>query len=284
MPLTQPGFRLFNNPTEEEWLSLLIRSIKEPVIDGIEMPRYPHGDTQRGSVGSADEAAMSEGFNFWHHVKAWSAALGMPQHEGSMVLDFGSGWGRYARLFWRDVAPQGLHGVDVSQDFIGGCRCLGVPGSFTQIDPMGKLPYPDGTFQTITAYSVFTHLPEKIATHWIKELSRVAASGCVFTFTVEPLRFLEFIANLPDHSPGNAWYEGLARFKPLMPAMRKDFANGKFCYIPTGGGEGLSADIYGDTAIPFKFMTTNWSKYFEFVDYTDDADRFWQAVVVARKL
>jgi hypothetical protein len=96
MPLTQPGFKLFNKATEEEWLSLLIRSIKQPVIDGIEMPRYPHGDTQPGSVGSADETAMRDGLNFWYHVKVWSAALGIPQHEGSMVLDYGSGWGRYA--------------------------------------------------------------------------------------------------------------------------------------------------------------------------------------------
>jgi ubiquinone/menaquinone biosynthesis C-methylase UbiE len=283
MPLTQSGNTLFSNPSDEEWLSLLIRSIREPVINGVEMPRYPHADTQRGSVGSADEDAMREGFNFWNHTRAWSKALGRELHEGSMVLDFGSGWGRFSRLFWRDTLPQGLHGVDVMQDFIGGCRCLGVPGSFTQIDPRGTLPFPDGKFEAITAYSVFTHLPENIATHWIQELSRVAAPGCVFTFTVEPLRFLEFIANLPDHNPGNDWYATLAQYKSKMPALAKAFRKGEFCYIPTGGGDNLSAENYGDAAIPYKFMTEKWSQHFEFVDYLDQADSFWQAVVVARK-
>lgn len=283
MPLTESGNRLFNNPSDEAWLALLIRSIYEPVIDGVEMPRYPHADTQRGSVGSADEAAMREGFNFWFHTRAWAKALGRQLHEGSQVLDFGSGWGRYSRLFWRDTLPAGLHGVDVMQDFIGGCRCLGVPGSFDHIDPRGTLPFPDGKFEAITAYSVFTHLPENIASHWMAELSRVAAPGCVFTFTAEPLRFLEFIGNLPEENPDNPWFAALARYKAKMPAMARAFKKGEFCYIPTGGGDKLSAENYGDAAIPFKFMTENWSKYFEFVDYLDETDRFWQAVVVARK-
>ena len=283
MPLVNSGSHLFNNPTDEEWLAILLRSIREPVIDGVEMPRFPHGDTQRGSVGSADEGALNEGFNFWSHQLQWAEALGVKQHQGSMVLDFGSGWGRYARFFWRDVNPSGIHGVDVLQDFIGTCRCLGVPGSFEQIDPLGTLPYADNTFSAMTAYSVFTHLPEPVAVHWIKELARVAAPGCVFTFTVEPLRFLEFIAALPDDNHANFWHEGLARFKPGMASMIESFKSGQFCYLPTGGGDKLSAETYGDAAIPYSYMVNNWSEYFEFVDYTDDPNRFWQAAVVARK-
>jgi hypothetical protein len=45
----------------------------------------------------------------------------------------------------------------------------------------------------------------------------------------------------------------------------------------------LAAQDYGDAAIPLKFMTTQWAKYFELVSFTDDPDRFWPAVVVARK-
>jgi len=32
----------FASATTEEWLALLQRSVREPFIDGVEFPRFPH--------------------------------------------------------------------------------------------------------------------------------------------------------------------------------------------------------------------------------------------------
>ncbi len=48
------GRTLFKLQNDEQWFKLLSRSIREPTIDGIELPRFPHPDLQRRMVGSAD--------------------------------------------------------------------------------------------------------------------------------------------------------------------------------------------------------------------------------------
>jgi hypothetical protein len=280
MLFERPAEALFNGLTDEAWLQLLVRSVTEPVIDSVEMPRFPHGTVQRRSVGSADEHALKEAFTFWSWTKAWSQSLGRKLHANTTFLDFGCGWGRYARMFWKDVSPQGIHGVDVSSDIVAVCRMLGVPGTFSVIDPKGSLPFENEFFDNIIAYSVFTHLPEHMAQHWMKELARVAKPGCVLTFTVEPSRFLDFINTIPDEAE-NAWHASLGRFKKDTAEMRKAFDAGDFCYIPTGGGEGLDSSIYADALIPIAYMHAKWGTDFKFWQYIDDPNLFWQAFVVA---
>lgn len=273
---------LFKLRDDQAWLDLLIRSVKEPVIDGVGMPRFPHASLQEMFIGSADEHALREGFNFYTYVKGYAAALGMPLHANSRFLDFGCGWGRYPRIFWNDTDAANIYGVDTDPGIIAVCRALGCPGQYDAIDPHGKLPYEDGTFDVIISYSVFSHLPEKVAEHWMAELSRVAKPGCVLAFTTEPRRFLDFISEIPD-PPATSWHAALARFKSDMPRLMREFDEEKFCYIPTSGGEYREADVYGDAAVPEGYMRKNWAKYFTLNAYIDDPNKFWQAFVVMQK-
>jgi ubiquinone/menaquinone biosynthesis C-methylase UbiE len=282
MLFSGPADSLFKNLTDESWLELLIRSIYEPVIDAVEMPRFPHGTVQRQIGGSADEHTLREAYKFYYYMKHWSIALGRAPLWGSRLLDFGCGWGRCTRFFWKEIASDGICGVDVSGELIATCETLGVPGSFSKIEPRGRLPYEDQSFDLIVAYSVFTHLPEDVADHWMQELARIAKPGCVFGLTVEPRRFLQFISDIPADT-SSPWHLGLAKFKSEIPELMKKYDDGQFCYIPTGGGN-LSASIYGDAVIPEGYMTKKWGHLFEVRTFIDDENVFWQAFVVLRRL
>jgi SAM-dependent methyltransferase len=144
------------------------------------------------------------------------------------------------------------------------------------------LPFEDGSFDLLIAYSVFTHLPEDVATHWMKELSRVAAPGAVLAYTVEPRRFLTFIEGLDPASP-NLWHSLMATFKDRVPGLLAKFDNGEHCYIPTSGGAYRDADVYGDAAIPERYITEAWGHLFRLANYLDDPSQFWQAVVTVEK-
>ncbi|WP_018409737.1 class I SAM-dependent methyltransferase [Methylocystis rosea] len=278
-----PAKALFNLADDEAWLKVLIDSVYEPNINGVAMPRFPHARTQEGWVGSSDEHALREGFNFYKYVKGYAEALGNPLHAGTQLLDFGCGWGRYMRLFWNDVAETGLHGVDIDSEILSLCRMLGVPGTYKLIEPRGALPFPDNSFDVVIAYSVFSHLPEPIATHWMSELSRVSRSGCVLAYTAEPRRFLQFISEIPER-PESEWHAALSRFKPKVSELLREFDAGRFCYMPTsGGGDYMTADVYGDAAIPESFIKSQWEKYFRLWAYIDDPNQFWQALVIAQK-
>ncbi|OYX97357.1 MAG: SAM-dependent methyltransferase [Hyphomicrobium sp. 32-62-53] len=276
------GTDLFPGTTEKQWHELLVRSIREPVISGIDMPRFPHGRVQRGFVGSADEQTLAEANNFWLHVKKACVKAGNPVTANTRFLDFGSAWGRYTRFFWRDIPAKNLFGVDIDPEIVATCRYLGVPGHFSVIEPLGQLPYADNSFDLIIAYSVFTHLPENVANHWMKELSRVAAPGAVIAFTVEPRRFLTFIETLDPASP-NMWHALMATFKDRVPGLLAQFDKGEYAYIPTSGGAYRDADVYGDAAISERYIQERWSSLFRLVDYHDVEAEFWQAIVTAQK-
>ena len=265
-----------------EWLDMLKKSVKQPVIDGVKFPAFPSDEIQTQFVGSANEATLGEAYNFYSLFKDYSEALGMPLSTSGKMLDFGCGWGRFLRFFWRDFKSENLVGVDTDPDIIQLCRDLGVQADLHQIAPSGRLPFPDATFTHIMAYSVFTHLPEHIQLHWLAELSRVARPGCVFICTTEPRRFLDFIASIPANAP-SGWHAGLRNAAGDVSQLKARFDWGEFVFIPTGGGKHRDASIYGDAVIPETYIKETWGRFFEIRAYRDEPARFWQAIVVSRK-
>lgn len=176
-------------------------------------------------------------------------------------------------MFWKDISPQGIHGVDVSSDIVAVCQMLGVPGTFRSSTRKARFRSRT-SFSTTSSPTPYSPIFPSI---WLsigcKELARVAKPGCVLTFTVEPSRFLDFINTIPDEAE-NAWHASLGRFKKNTSEMRKAFDAGAFCYIPTGGGEGLDSSIYGDALIPIAYVHAKWGTDFKFWEYVDNPNVF----------
>lgn len=269
--------------SDDEWAGTLKLSVTQREIDGVRFPAFPADAIQSQFVGSANHSTIDEALNFYKTFKGFASEVGAPiDYDTSAILDFGCGWGRYLRFFWRDVHPKNLFGVDIDPTILAQCKKDGVPGDLRGIEPRGQLPFPDNHFTHMFAYSVFTHLPEDVQLHWLSELSRVAKPGCVFICTTEPRRFLDFVADIPDPAP-SGWHEGLKKAAGDIDAAKAKFDAGEFVYLPTGGGDFRAADVYGDAVIPLAYIRKKWDEYFSFRDYIDDPARFWQAVYVGQK-
>src|SRR5262249_2280595 len=113
------------------------------------------------------------------------------------VLDLGCGSGRTARVLTRELrAPGSYDGLDVVPGSIAWCRKryrrrTRAPFIFTWADlhntlynPGGvrsasssRLPYPAGSFDLVFAISLFTHLLQSSADHYIGEAKRTLAPG-----------------------------------------------------------------------------------------------------------
>jgi len=288
--------------SDEQWLSLLIKSISTPTIDGVEFPRFPDPTVQTNFVGSSDETTLRGAFSFYSFVKRQAKDAGRPLQEHHRFLDFGCGWGRYLRFFWKDIAEDNLYGCDVGPPILEVCRETKVPGKLSLIKTDGALPYPDGYFNVIMAYSVFTHLPESMNLHWMKELARVAAPGCIFCLTLEPRRFIDLIVEAGQEQPaqptltqrffnlisGSQKQEQPARLKSLSrfkgSEAYKQFDAGEIAFFPTGSETGiLNSSVYGDAVVPLSFIEKNWAPYFEVKEYIDDKDQFCQAVLALQR-
>jgi SAM-dependent methyltransferase len=267
---------------DRAFLEVLVASVGGREVGGVTYPGFPEDVVQSNFVGSSGETALREAFNFWQLLKEYGALLDRPLARGTRMLDFGCGWGRYLRFLCKDVDVANLHGVDVDPGIVQRCRELGLPGQLKPIQPLGTLPYADASIDCVMAYSVFTHLPEHVNLHWKNEIARVVRPGGVFAFTLEPRRFLEFVR---DKTPGSEspWHKVMARFAPQMDTMLERFDEGRFCYLPSGGGEFRPSETYGDAAVPLPWLEEQWAPQWEVREYVDDADRFWQAVAVVQR-
>lgn len=114
-----------------------------------------------------------------------------------------------------------------------------------------------------------------------RDPARIEA-GALFIATVEPPRFLDFFASLdPGDASLHPWHATMARKTQADPTLRARLAEHGFIYMPDDRPE--VADVYGDTVMTAKYVREHWGEHFEIVEYVDDPQRFWQAVVVARK-
>jgi ubiquinone/menaquinone biosynthesis C-methylase UbiE len=277
------GFETFAHLSDDAWIETLVESVKTPVINGVQFPTFPDPTLQAMIVGSSNETALREAGNFYKHLKNHFAKSGVKPLKDTKILDFGIGWGRIARFFARDVPYGNVYGVDVMPLMIDVCRRSMVPASLLVTEPRGDTLFRDSYFDIVYAYSVFTHLPENIALHWLTELHRIMTPGAMLVMTVEPPRFIDFCRSIKGGDELSLWHQFLKNCIDKMPDAEERAARGELVYIPTSGGPSLPADVYGDTVIPAGYIEKNWSHLFEMVDYLDDPHRFWQAVVVLKK-
>src|SRR3569623_2987915 len=63
---------------DAEWLSMLRKSAKSNVVDGITLPGFPEEAIQIESVGSAGDTTIGEAFNFYSLIKGQAENIGLP--------------------------------------------------------------------------------------------------------------------------------------------------------------------------------------------------------------
>src|SRR5947199_103729 len=107
--------------TDDEWLDVVIQSIREPSFAGFELPRVPPDDLQQRYNGQAGEANLRLAFTFYSVIKKYLARYGSQLRPDSRVLDFGCGWGRVTRMFLKDVLGDNVYGIDVDASAIEMC-------------------------------------------------------------------------------------------------------------------------------------------------------------------
>jgi len=274
----------FADLTDEAWLQTMIGSISSPVVQGVTLPGFPSEELQRSFVGSAGEHTLREAHNFYRIVKGYSQSCGHPLTPASTVLDFGCGWGRMLRFFLKDVRAGNLNGMDVDPDVIALCQRLFQQGRFQVCNPRPPVQLPEESYDVIYLYSVFSHLNEEVQLQWANEFARLLKPGGILLATTQARRFVEFCATLRAKPvQESAWHESLARSFPDPERTLRDYDQGKFIHVPTGGGDHRPSSFYGETLIPRGYVEKNWPRQLKLIDFKDDPALLPQALIVMQK-
>ena len=142
-------------------------------------------------------------------IRELVGAAGTSVAEVGAMLDWGCGCGRVLR-HWTDLSPRDIHGCDIDARMVDWCNA-NLPFGVVRTELVPPLPYSDGPFGLVYAFSVFTHLSEELQHAWMRESARVLRPGGLL-----------LLSTLGEH------YASLDR---LSESERRRFANGELVVL-----------------------------------------------------
>lgn len=236
----------FGGLSDEQWRQVLLRSVREPVIDGVAFPRLPDREMQSRLHGSADEAALNEAFQFFQFVKASVGETYL--RPSARFLDFGTGWGRMLRPYLRYFDLSNMYAFEPNRLSLTVARSLNPHVTFLSGDYMPNRSIPRHMFDLIVGYSIFSHLSHHSTQVWLREVAELLNPGGVAVFTTWGERFINQLVSEKarlDAGQEIHWYYQFVLEKVGNPlALREHYRAGKFVWIRS-----LDNENYGETLL-----------------------------------
>ena len=138
---------------------------------------------------------------------------------------------------------------------------------------------PSGSFDLIYAYSVFSHLSEPASDAWVSEFRRLLAPGGLLVITTRPR---DFLLQCERYRRGEvAGYEAMGRAFEGVEGWLVRYDRGEYCYAPTGGGDNLDAEFFGEACIPVTYARRCWADRLPVVAYLPWAEAGLDQDVIA---
>ena len=279
-------YQLFNSMSDPEYLSLLIKSAEMPMYRGVKLPGFLEDTVQRQFSGSFGEQALRDGYNFYQCIKEYCQSLGNPIKNGTGILDFGCGWGRIIRFFFKDTSCENLFGVDVDPKMIDFCSKEMHCGNYSLVNPEPPSIFQEGSIDVIYAFSVFSHLAENTAINWVSEFSRILKPGGILVATTWDKSFLDDCEALRGKDHEFPYHQTMSKIFIPTSKYKEDYDNGKFIYAPTGGGGVRDKSYYGEALIPRQYIEAQFTKYLNLCEFINSRLPPWalpQALFVMQK-
>jgi ubiquinone/menaquinone biosynthesis C-methylase UbiE len=294
------NYRRYRRFRDDEWLKVLLDSIHGK--SKVPMPGFPTPEIQRSFVGQSNEDAINEAWRFYSLMSERWKKEGLRLGQQSHVLDFGCGWGRFARMFLRDVPASHIYCADAWERPLDICRETGVPGEKVRLGAMPPSDLPSARFDIAFAYSVFSHLSPKTHLAWRTELARVVKPGGVVFITTQARWFLDECRRFREHPEqiSHQWHRKLAKSFVDYDSAVRQYEQGEFLFAaddaPQSGAEEKSSDTpsdpialrseyYGEAVVPDSYFESQWchESGFEMIDFIADRSVCEQAIAILRK-
>lgn len=162
--------------------------------------RWPEEALQRKYTGTSGQTLLDQAASFLGILDSLMA--GRLQEPGWRGLDYGVGWGRMASLMTYFGAPQQLDCVDAWEKSLQLAIDHGIENKAWVVNAKlvpGELP--QGEYDFVYAYSIYTHLPESLVINNTREIMKSLRPGGMFLLTVREPPFLDFLVRTNNCRP-----------------------------------------------------------------------------------
>ena len=259
---------LFRTPRDPEFIYWLIwHGIEEhPEVLPALYPQPPQSLRERvAGHGISSEDFHRGGAVDWHRMYNCLLEGGYNVSRRGRVLDFGCGCARTLRFFSPVLDTATLVGCDIDREALAWCSANIDFAHFVAVSAKPPLPFADQSFDAIVAFSVFTHLHERLHLQYLRELRRIAAPGAVIVVSTHGATALHLFAQGEVrmlHPPAD-----------LVAAQVSRFEAGQFVHIPYD--DGAPVDPYGTAFIPKEYIQQQWTHLFQLAAFHSAPDA-WQ--------
>jgi SAM-dependent methyltransferase len=268
--------------SDAEWLDVVVGDSKLPGFAGIKLFGLPDPSIQTSTVGRSGDIVLRSIYDFYVFQKELLFKYGNGVRHDSRILDFGCGWGRIIRFFRKDFDPQLTFGVDVQQRLLDVARRDVPDCNFIKIANHPPIEFAAAEFDLIYAYSVFSHIPERMALQWVREFSRILRPGGIICLTTRPRSHIMGVHNSQHHDAGM-----LAEIIANPENALKRYDLGEFVHYPAAGGAQLCESEWGESMIPPGYARDKLADGLEFIGFFDEywtsQYSFLQPAIVLRK-
>ena len=258
------------------WFELQFRPQDALKYYGIPLPGLPSDEVQMRYTARAGRNNLQQAFNFYRYVYS---ACKLSQVNEPRILDFGGGWGRISRFFLRDTKPELICIADCLSDAIDRLHATGNPCKILKNEPLPPIVGLDTHFDLIYAFSVFSHLSEQFLRAWLTYLMDCLRPGGHLVFTTRGRQFIDQLEQV--HRENLSIHSYLREKLPSPKEVRERYLKGEFQFYPTGGGEELTSDFYGEALIPRRYIEIHYRS--ALVDFTEEVPDVDQSVVILQK-
>jgi len=275
--LGHPGLTAKFYPYHPDSASYLIPKVSlDDRGSGSDLPIPPHRLWVHRYLDPVSDQYLATGKKWIDTMLGILDASGGPPVPLNRVLDFGCADGMMLRHI--NVPANGeAWGTDLNGELMMWCQQhLSPPYKFATTTSFPHLPFADGYFDFIYAFSVFTHICD-LAEAWLLELKRIVRPGGILYLTVSDRHTIEVLF---DKYPESELARQLESVEKDVAFRTSDFAFFTVNRVPGGGLEGDTgpAQVFYDT----DYLAKHWSNYLEVVSINPDAYGYQTAIVLKK--
>jgi len=229
------------------------------------LPAMASEETQRSWTGDHGYGLLRQTLAFTrimnHGFLRWTGQ----RLEGKSILDFGCGYGRFARIMYYFINPDNYYGVDPWDLSVELCRKANLPGHLAVSDYLpASLPVGDVKFDLIFAFSVFTHLSLRATALALRTLQNYISDNGLLVITIRPIDYWSLghvLKLIPDAARLVAAHRehGFAFHPQVRPPVEGDVT-------------------YGDTSMSLEFIRNHFDQW-QLLQFDRSLDDPYQLVV-----
>lgn len=206
------------------------------------LPAKTSPETQKLFTGAEGQTLLAQSLDFVRFFKdqlLTHTNVASSELSRKRILDFGCGWGRLLRLMYYYFEKENVLGVDPWQRAIDECLAAGLGPNIYLTDRSANSLSEHGVFDAGYAFSVFTHLPERLITDILSNIRKRLVPRGLFVITTRPPEYWSF--RISQAQQANRPEDVILFVEALTSHQQKGFA-----FIGHGGKQNAE---YGDSSI-----------------------------------